>query len=375
MTHPLLLRKLPHVRKCVSHAGCPDGIASAMLVKNALPDVEVLFLTHNSDEHRALRAEPGMLFTDFTPFVDQSDNPSADEVARRCAPFLDAGAIVLDHHKHQRSVVEAFGENGVFADETSEPGVAGAELAYRHVWLPLHERESRRLQRDFVTEQSRQVAWGALEGVRARAAELARLASLRDTWQVTHPDWIEATALSAALRFFPSGYWMQRARVIGLSPEEMMVGRVAVWQERERLLRQQDDVAFFYVGRSSGEADGAEGARITIALINTRRAEDLAEHLRETGVANVLVGYQFKGEDKLVLSLRSDSTLDAGLLAKSAGGGGHSRAAGCTLQLPIGPQRSPLEVPYPEGIYVRGQFWHPAWAQIGPLLLGALRWP
>ena len=51
--------------------------------------------------------------------------------------YMIAGAIVLDHHKSTKHIVLEFGENGVYADEKTEPGVSGAVLAFREVWKPI----------------------------------------------------------------------------------------------------------------------------------------------------------------------------------------------------------------------------------------------
>ncbi len=116
------VEKLSAVRRVIVHANCADGMASAMILHDALPDAEVVFLQHGTAEFLSLPATTGMLFCDISPPAD------------RVAEFVGVGAIVLDHHKTVRDVVEAFGDCGVFADETKEPGVSGALLAYREVW-------------------------------------------------------------------------------------------------------------------------------------------------------------------------------------------------------------------------------------------------
>lgn len=51
-------------------------------------------------------------------------------------------------------------------------------------------------------------------------------------------------------------------------------------------------------------------------------------------IAGVYVGILFEeaGEDKVKISLRSDSRIDVSEIAQRFGGGGHSRAAGCRIQ-------------------------------------------
>jgi hypothetical protein len=77
--------RLKNVRTIVTHEGCPDGIASAILCHDALPQAEIVWLQYGTAKRRELPATEGMLFVDMTP------EPSRNQ------EFVDAGAIVLDH--------------------------------------------------------------------------------------------------------------------------------------------------------------------------------------------------------------------------------------------------------------------------------------
>jgi len=143
--------KLEAVTTIVTHKDCPDGVASALILRDALPDRRIVFLAHGSAELRDFPAEHGQLWCDIVP------------PRERVKEFVDAGAIVLDHHRGARDIVEAVAENGVFADEEAEPGVSGALLAYREV----------------------SVALGRAD---ARLESFAKLAGVRDTWQRDHED-------------------------------------------------------------------------------------------------------------------------------------------------------------------------------------------
>lgn len=107
------IEKLEAVRTIVTHAYCPDGIASARILRDVLPGREILYMTHNTPELAALPATEGMLFCDFCPPHDRLD------------AFRAVDTIVLDHHKSVREDVESFSLH-VFADEALEPGVCGA---------------------------------------------------------------------------------------------------------------------------------------------------------------------------------------------------------------------------------------------------------
>lgn len=170
------VEKLRSIKTLACHADCPDGLASAMILRQALPSAEVIFVQYNSIEMANLKAEPGILFCDFCPPQD------------RYREFLEAGAIVLDHHKSTKHIVLEFGENGVYADEKTEPGVSGAVLAFREVW----------------TRMKQPLGFTGFLGLE-EMERFAQLAGIRDTWQKQSPDWEEACAQAAALMFYPKG--------------------------------------------------------------------------------------------------------------------------------------------------------------------------
>ncbi|MCH8239284.1 MAG: hypothetical protein IIB62_04360, partial [Proteobacteria bacterium] len=106
-------------------AALNSGMASAMILRDAFsyfPPVE--FVHYDTPEHRNMEVTEGVIFCDFSPHPDLA------------AQFLEAGAIVLDHHKTVKPIVSQFVKagQGVFGDEELEPGVCGATLAYQHVW-------------------------------------------------------------------------------------------------------------------------------------------------------------------------------------------------------------------------------------------------
>lgn len=130
------LREVTHV---YTHAHCPDGLASAMILKDAFrmlgmePKIE--FLVHGTDEHRLAGWGDGM----FALFCGIAPHPEAVEgrmVGQFSGPPLEMPGIVLDHHKGAEDIVRSFGDRGVFADEKAEPGISGAVLAWREVWVP-----------------------------------------------------------------------------------------------------------------------------------------------------------------------------------------------------------------------------------------------
>jgi hypothetical protein len=274
--------ELERVRKIVSHDGCPDGIASALILQDVLPEAEVAFFEHNTPELEGLAAEPGMLFCDIAPPRD------------RASEFVDAGAIVLDHHRAAKDVVTSFGDRGVFADEAAEPGVSGALLAYREVWRRFHDEDDPDILR------------------------FATLAGIRDTWQRDSPDWDRACEQSTTLTFF--GF--DAIDGPALPDAQLDVGRRLLAKRAEitaetaakKWLRMRDDVAIY------NDRD--------------RLLSDVAARIFEHEPAIQLVcGFFYKvvsdGRMLLVFALRSRKDgVDVAAIAKRNGGGGHTSAAG-----------------------------------------------
>lgn len=280
------------VTKLITHDNCADGLASAMIVRDALPHVEVVFAQHGTPSLEALPATSGLLFCDIAP------------PRERAAAFVDAGAIVLDHHKHARDVVELFGDRGVFADEETSPGWSGATLAYLAVWFPR-----------------------ANEASNPTVCEFARLVGIRDTWQTQSPSWELANDLHATLMGMPREWWLRPGGIDeALSPGALELGRLRRRQRAETVAKICYDGPLRLL-----DPAGRQWAAFPDSHHYT---SDVAEGLRSSGVVVTCGWFQVcaDGQIQTVLSLRSNgSNFDVGALCKSFGGGGHSRAAGCRI--------------------------------------------
>lgn len=275
------------VRKIVSHGGCPDGMASAMILRDAFPDAEIKLLEYGTKALATLPAEPGMIFCDITP------------PRERAREFVDAGAVVLDHHRHAKDIVEMFGERGVFGDEQSDPGVSGAVLAY-DVW-------DRTVSRAAATDMA--------------VERFAVMAGIRDTFRKQSRLWDEACAQADALTFYPPEHFLSDGHRPWLTEDESRVGR---------LVRDHNRAAAHRLARGAHLVDISGSVRL--AIIQGRETSDAAEILRERG-CHVCAGFEYKTEDSLLKctwSLRSDGSVDVGAFCKEQGGGGHTRAAGFT---------------------------------------------
>ena len=306
----LNIEELKAVRTIVTHANCPDGIASALVLHDVLPEAEIIFAQYETPKLDQLEARPGMLFCDFSPPKD------------RIAEFIHAKSIVLDHHRTAKAVVEAFGSRGVFADEVRDNGVSGAVLAFREVWAAFRQ--------DAPGHQAAASFW----------RELARLAGVRDTWQRSSPDWTDACAQAEALRFWP---WerLHEADVDRLM-SMLEIGAVLLEKQAEAVDKIVGE-AFRFV--SSG------GLRVAV-FNSTSLTSDAAEKIGAE--ADLVMGFHYQVDSagaRIVWSCRSRGDFDVAAFAKQYGGGGHTRAAGFTMHVELGRDAMALN-PYSEA-----RFW------------------
>lgn len=280
----------------VTHGGCPDGIASAIIVRQALPNIEVRFVKYGQASREKLQAESCILFVDMTP------------PRERAQEFVDAGAIVLDHHKSQRDIVEMFGERGVYADNETDAEriLSGAGLAHAYVLNPLTDRETR------------DAFW------------LSRLVGIRDTWHKESAEWDDAQAMAAVLFFQGADHWLP---VTGcelangsIVPEktDLEFGR-ALMAERMRRAKSAAAGAFrTHIGKLS----------VAILEGNPDVISDASDFLSDEG-ADIVAGFSYSVSDdddiKMTVQLRSRDRVDVSELAKALGGGGHKHAAGFTV--------------------------------------------
>lgn len=291
------LPKLQAVTRVVVHQNCPDGISSALVLKDALPDVRVSFMSYGSREHRELAPEPGLLFCDFTPLRE------------RAAEFVAAGALVLDHHPSAKDLVEAFGDNGVFGE--NDKNECGAWLAYRHVWLRLAE------EFDLSDDVGR-----------ARVRHFAELAAVRDTWKTGDPRWGEACEQAALLLFFPFDD-LCLSSFADPDHDYHLLGRV--------LMDKQLAAAQCSVGEGHSFFSNSRGTK-TLMFQGVSTTSDAAEITEKRGTQqpDLVVGFHYRsdaGKLQLQFSMRSHTGYDVGAFAKHHGGGGHRAAAGFTVEV------------------------------------------
>jgi oligoribonuclease NrnB/cAMP/cGMP phosphodiesterase (DHH superfamily) len=276
------------INTIVTHANCPDGKASAMMLKKVYPNAEVKFITNNSKEHTEMEPTPGIIFCDFSP------HPS---IAQR---FVEAGSYVLDHHKYSKDVVEAFGERGVFADEMNEPGVSGAVLAFREVYLPWAKEN------------------GSGKNEINRLKEFVTLVGIRDCWLENNPAFRTACEQSSMMHFYDEQYLLDQGEIY---KSDLKLGKY---------LYKRD------LARAKETAEKKLIIRDKIAVMCGTDTSDVAGIAADIHGIDILAGFKIvieEGNAKVVVSMRSRGETDVGVIAKANGGGGHKHAAGFSFDL------------------------------------------
>ena len=305
------LDRLQAVTHVVVHDNCPDGVASALILKDAIPSVRVSFMSYGSREHRTLVPEPGTLFCDFRPYVEEGG------VGR----WLSAGVLVLDHHPTERDLVELFAANDLGVFGLNEKNECGAWLAYAHVW------------KRFADEYDLSDDVG-----RAQVRNFAELAAVRDTWKTADPRWSEACEQAELLLFWraarPLSYYVDPA---GAAARAELAAHL-VGQKLTAARKSIDEAHHFTTSR---------GTRV-LMFQGVAATSDAAEILEKKGSAgsshpeairptDLVVGFHYgadAGKLKLQFSMRSHTGYDVGAFAKSKpGGGGHAAAAGFTVDI------------------------------------------
>lgn len=303
--------KLKSVKHLVTHANCPDGVASALIVKDALPDVRVSFMAYGSKEHRELEPAPGTLFCDFTPYVEWLKTPDGHQVldGSKVIAWVQAGAVVLDHHPTAKTLVDNFALNGLGVFGLNEKNECGAWLAYEHVWLPSEE-----------AKPVEQTKWS-----RIAVEDFARLAAIRDTWKKDSPDWQMACAQAAELMF-----WGERTSLGDMLRAQIgTLGQHLLDKQLSAAQRSLDEAHYFQT---------TKGTRVCVfqGVSTTSDAAELFDNPGQVPGPDLVVGFHYKVDaDKLQLqfSTRSHTGFDCASFAKAHGGGGHRAAAGFTIEV------------------------------------------
>jgi len=358
------IEKLKRVTVVYTRAHCPDGLASAMILKDAFrmlgtnPRIE--FLAHGTSEHR--NAQPPthdqstILFCDIAPWVppDSEGRAAQIERMRNWAQFHPT-AIVLDHHVGAKEIVEAFGENGVYADAEKEPSVSGAVLAWREIWQSILNTKV------LGPERAKDPGVEVYRAVR----DFALSVGARDTWQTKDERFMRGQYISKMLMSKPASWWLEERYVDPsnsgsgsvtvlkkliqpyLDEIEIAIGRSFFEAHENAVSQAAEQCVRFDVGPDDIERNVWKVVRPTTALYvfqeqatGFRLCSDVAEALRQRHpeLEAVVAGFSYVvdkpgSEPKLVYSLRGLNGFDVCALAKTNGGGGHKAAAGFSMSM------------------------------------------
>ena len=334
------LRQVTHV---YCHGHCPDGLASAMILKDAFrmlgmsPRIE--FLTHGTPEHQvATDTIEQVLFCDIAPKAG-----AGSWLVREKWP------IVLDHHVGAKAVVESFGSLGVYADAEKEPGVSGAVLAFREVWKPIW---------DVWDQQEKPVPPMPKNAVQ----DFAYCVGARDTWQTKVSNFVRGQWISKMLMSKPAAWWLDESghgttmhHAPYLSANEIEMGR-AWFEAHEEAVRQAVEQVVRYELLEAEQVPSGGRRAVYLYVFQEqasgfRLCSDVSEALRKqtAGRMNrgVVAGFSYVvdkpgASPRLLYSLRGLNDFDVQKFATANGGGGHKAAAGFSVD----PQCNDVKNPY-----------------------------
>lgn len=356
---------LHRVSNIWTHGNCADGLASAMILKDAFWMLglrpHIRFVRHNTVEHSKLGMGPpdeglGLgLICDFAPWVPEEPGEAAERTGD-LSVFADR-YIVLDHHKGAKETVKLYTTH-VFADEDLDPGVSGAVLAYEQVWLPAVEQYRAGLMlSDRAISPNRDARIENTFRRQDAVETFARSIGARDTWHMANGYLYEqGQHATAMLLSKPVEYWLedgykyedgnQGRHPPFLAKPELDGGKALFEAHMEAVQKSTEQRIYCEVtGWSSGGErrdevalhvfqDRATGFRMTSDVAEALRAPRPA-HLK----AEILAGFfyildEVNGPPRLEYSLRTLSgDFDVSAFAKANGGGGHTRAAGFSVRI------------------------------------------
>lgn len=334
------IEKLKQVTHIYVHDRCPDGLASAMILKDAFKmlgmNPPITFLTHNTEEHARAGCEvlcsesndplpwSRPLFCDIAPYD-----------AYGCQGCLDNGAIVLDHHVGTKEVVQRFGQLGVYADADTEPGVSGAVLAFREVWMAVLNDQ---VLGPAAAKQPSNLVYRAIR-------QFAEAIGARDTGATDHPLFQQGQWTSKMLMSRSPEYWLNarcpdtRNGFLTSEPylmsTELDIGR-ALYEAHEEAVRQALDQVMMFEVPVGDEKGGVILLKVFQEQASGfRLCSDVAWEIAKQPphFQGVVAGFYYvvdgsTAAPRLCYSLRGIGGFDVQRFAKANGGNGHKAAAG-----------------------------------------------
>lgn len=297
------LEDLKQLKTAIVHANCADGLTSALILKSAIPDIQIQFMQHGSKEFNELRPEKNMIFVDISPHYMMN-----------LKGFLECGALVLDHHKSSKSIITAFGSKARFGDELTQPGVCGAVLAYNHVYKEIC-------------------------GENKAVERIANLAGIADTWQRESAMWKDAMIQLSTMNFYSKNILLDKNFLDLINSDE--------WQQ---MLRVGELYYNQFINKVNATIKSAyrfvsDKGTAVIAFEGISATSEAAEILGHN--VDLVIGWSIFCEDnkpKVVFSTRSHTGFNCLQFAQRYDGGGHTKAAGFNRNICIDSKCSGINI-------------------------------
>jgi oligoribonuclease NrnB/cAMP/cGMP phosphodiesterase (DHH superfamily) len=289
------LEELSQVKVIFVHASCADGLASAMVCSRAFSlmnsEPEIKFIQYRSKEHTDLKPESGQMFIDITPPLD------------RWVEWKSCDPIVLDHHITAKQVTEELG--GIYGG----PNDSGATLAFEHVLNLIIEK----------MDPSEKSSW----------EKFVHHIMTRDTWKDKDPVWQDAQAFASGIMFLGAEELIQRSRD-GINIEEIQRIGQKVYDNtisKSKIVASNSYIDYWL----------KRGIKYKIGLYNTteKNVSEIAHILQDKYECDLTIGFFLHYEENkanMIVSLRSNGSIDVAKLAEKFDGGGHTKAAGFNLR-------------------------------------------
>lgn len=314
---------IKNVKRVIVHKNCPDGLASAMILHHALPSARIEFVQYG-EERNSLQPSEGILFCDMSP------------PENRVQEFINAKAVVLDHHEGQQNIVELFKKNGSFG---YEPGVSGAVLAYKEIWIPIMGNKFEDNHCDLIER-------------------FATMVGIVDTWQRHDPNWEEAQSTCCALMFYGPDFFFncRQTNLPILFQDELEVGRL-IYKKRQKRCIQIIENSMIYIMQpgifEAGIFEDSSDDKIISDVSDTMRQDPRMKNI------DICVGFSMiisEAKPNWRYSLRSvNEKINVNLIAKASGGGGHAKAAGMVSTIGLDDPISTARAMIIRGLSISGQ--------------------
>ena len=273
-------------KRCIYHAGCPDGFGAAWSVRQAWGD-DAWYIARNHDDRVTLADHEDALVA----FVDIA--PAEDEL--RALADVAAQVLILDHHVTARDRL------------ASDPSVVNEYEADGHV---IH----------FDMSHSGSVlAWQAFHP-ETETPDLLRYIEDQDLWNWALPD---SEAVNAAIASYPRD-WETWDRLAAWPVERLVAeGEPILRANRMEIARRLEHVRPIALGNERIEGVNASINRSRIGHEIAKRAA----YGKEWGIV-----YRVEGAE-VFATIYSIGDLDVSEVAVRFGGGGHKNASGFHVPL------------------------------------------